>query len=127
LYGWDETFAEIFFFKNGEMRSDISPAHIHQKLGLSIRSFRNRNIYNKLRLFLSELIGNNKRQQEMQERFMKIRLGHQLDKLDKEIREVLLGERDGRKKYVDEIVKTQELMLGTKLKVHNKIDSVREI
>lgn len=53
LHGWDEdTFAGVLF-KGQELRKDLTAEGLFDQLGLSRRSLDSRNIYNKLRLFLS--------------------------------------------------------------------------
>jgi len=54
LYGWDESFDELFFYPHREeLRANLSPGEIYTRLGFSGKSMKTRNIYNKLRLFLS--------------------------------------------------------------------------
>ncbi len=55
------------------------------KLGFSVMNFDSRNVCNKISLFLSEVVLNNRKQQEMQSKFMKIRLNNHLSKLDREM------------------------------------------
>jgi hypothetical protein len=64
LHGWDEHFEEIFFpHKRSELKIGLTASEIHQKLGFGFKTLNVRNIFNKLRLFLGELIAFNKRQQ----------------------------------------------------------------
>ena len=77
LYGWDECLVELFFpnRKEESLRQVLpGPGELHSRLGLHLRSFKTRNIYNKLKLFLGELVNNNRKHQEVQGTFMKLRL-----------------------------------------------------
>ena len=73
------------------MRSDITAEAIYQKMGFAVRSFNTRNKFNKLKLFLNEVAANNRRQQELQSKFMKIRINNQLEKVDSQIVSIVLN------------------------------------
>jgi len=85
------------------------------------KTFETRNTFNKLKLFLSEVVSKNRRQQELQSKFMKMRLNSQLAKLDKEIVDLA---KDNHRRDVDvvlnEMGKTHDHMLNTKIKIYNK-------
>ncbi len=107
---------------------DLSATEMQHKLGFTFRTLKVRNVYNKLRLFLGELISFNKRQQELEGRFMKTRISNQLSKLDKEVLSVLSSKQCGdRLKYVQDITRTHEVMLNAKMRVRNKVNNIMEI
>lgn len=107
---------------------DFSASDMQHKFGFTFRSLKVRNVYNKLRLFLGELIAFNKRQQELEGKFMKTRMNNQLAKLDKEMLSILTSKQNpDRLKYIHEITRTHELMLNSKIKVRNKVDNIMEI
>ena len=63
LYGWDEVFLPVFFNEN-DLKSSIKKEDIIRELHLDKKTFASKNLYNKLRFFLAELIeANNKKQQ----------------------------------------------------------------
>ena len=105
FYGWDSEFEEIFFIKNSEeLHKDITAESLFEKLGFGVLSFDSRNACKKISLFLSEVVANNRKQQELQSRFMKVRLGNQLGKLDREMVEIAKDrERKGVRQYCQEI------------------------
>lgn len=126
LYGWDKQFQECFFLKNQEeIRSDITPESLYNKLGLSARTFTARNRYNKLRLFLNELINNNKKQQDLQSKFMKLRMENQLSKIDHEmIKMMKKNDRADLRGFLSDIGSTQDMMINAKVRAHNKEDDL---
>ena len=66
LYGWDEFLTDIFFpnRRDEHLKHPLpAPNDIFHKLGLHLRTFKARNNYNKLKLFYSELIANNRKYQ----------------------------------------------------------------
>ena len=66
LYGWDDCFVPLWFpnRKDENIKAVLpTPNEIHQKLGLHMRTFNTRNIFNKMKLFLSELKAHNKKHQ----------------------------------------------------------------
>lgn len=93
-----------------------------EKFDFTVNSFNSRNTLNKLRLFLNELIGRTRRQQELQSKFMKTRLSVQLGKLNKEIVEISTDkEKKHMKGYIEEIGRTHEMMLNLKVKNKNQM------
>jgi hypothetical protein len=59
---------------------------------------------------------------------MKMRLNSQLSKLDKEIVDLAKdNHRRGVLVVLDEMGKTHDLMLNTKIKIHNKMESLNKI
>lgn len=58
-------------------------------------------MYNKLRLFLGELSGFNKRQQELESRFMQSRIGSQLGKLEGQLLAIAATKDEGKLQYLN--------------------------
>ncbi len=89
------------------------------------RTLKVRNLYNKLRLFLAELSRYNKRQQDLESRFMQSRIGNQLGKLEGQLLTIATTKNPSKLQYLDEIGRTHDLMLNSKAKIRNKADNVR--
>lgn len=74
------------------------------------------------------MLTNNRRQQQLQSKFMKIRLDSQLAKLDREVADLAKDRQRGDlRAYLDEIGRTHDHMLNTKIKIHNKMESLGKI
>lgn len=125
LHGWDEHIEEVLFPRKVELKIDIHPEDMHHRLGMTGRTLKVRNLYNKLRLFLAELSQYNKRQQELESRFMQSRIGNQLGKLEGQMLTMATTKNPSKLQYLDEIGRMHDLMLNTKAKVRNKADNVR--
>ena len=64
LYGWDDSFKEVFFVDQ-ELKPSLKKEDVICELGLDKRGLSSKNTYNKLRFFLAELIALNFKQQEV--------------------------------------------------------------
>lgn len=109
-----------------ELRPDLTPETLYSKLGFGSENLASRNSLNKLRLFLNELITFSKRQQELQSKFMKIRLSNQFGKLDRDIKE-MAREKKHIRGYIQDIVSTHEMMLNSKMQTRNQVESLARI
>ena len=73
LYGWDEAFGKVFFNEN-QLRYNIRRDDVIKELHLEKKSFASKNLYNKMRFFLAELIEINNKQQQLESRAKKGKL-----------------------------------------------------
>jgi hypothetical protein len=129
LYGWDKDFEEVFFLKNREeLRSDLTADDLYEKLNFEARTFSTRNQLNKLRLLLNEVESNNQRQQDLQSRFMRLRLGSQLSKVDQQMSEIASNKnRRYLVPYLEEIGNTQQMMMNSKARARNRISDLASL
>lgn len=63
LPGWDDEIGDAFFIGE-DIIPNLSPKAIYRQVGLEKRTMKGKNTYNKLRLFLQELMSFNRRHQE---------------------------------------------------------------